>query len=125
MSNPTKALVVEDSYIARHVITHFLKSYDIPSVQAKDGAKGFEILERDPAISFVIIDWSMPGMSGLQFAKKVRSHAKYDRIKLLMVTARDTDESMAAAQINGIDDFITKPIDKEMFARRLQANGLN
>ena len=119
------ALVVDDSQITRRVLKLALKSHRIECCEACDGAEALSILTKNQSIAFVMVDWNMPNLSGYEFLKKVRSISKYDQLKIFVVTASDTIETLERAKAIGADDFLLKPISKSMIATKLSIHGLN
>lgn len=122
---PTKALVVDDSPITRRVVSLVLNQHHISSKEALDGKDALEILSRDNSFNLVLVDWNMPGMNGLEFLATVRKQPRFEHMKLIIVSANDTPEAFEEAQKVGADDFITKPISRDVVARKLRLHGLN
>ncbi|NEQ69590.1 MAG: response regulator [Symploca sp. SIO2D2] len=120
-----KALVVDDSIITRRILTHVLNTHQLPALEADNGIDALNLIEQEHDISLVTIDYSMPQMSGLQLIQRLRSQPQYDRLKLFLVTASDTDDIIKSARDIGADDFIIKPISRTLISNKLKLHGLN
>jgi two-component system, chemotaxis family, chemotaxis protein CheY len=106
-------LVVEDDDGMRQLLCRMLKRMDAAGVVATaSGEQALHQLEsgRNP-VDIVIADWNMPGMSGLELFKRVRS-AK-PRMPFLLVTGRDDAASIVAARTHGIPAYVVKPVSPQ------------
>lgn len=85
-----KILIVDDSITIRRIIANALKTVGYP--ETVDAANGKEALEKLPNsnIDFIITDWNMPEMNGLDFIKEVRANPTYSSLPILMITTRQT-----------------------------------
>ncbi|MBK1878268.1 response regulator [Pelagicoccus mobilis] len=122
---PTKALVVDDSPVTRRIVSIVLNSQNIPCKEALNGREALEILNWDPSFGLVMVDWNMPEMNGMDFLAEVKRQPKFEHIKIIIVTANDTPEAIEEAQKAGADDFIIKPVYRDVVAKKLQLHGLN
>ena len=103
-----KFLVVDDSVTMRRIIINALER--IGYTEAVEAANGHEALGSfDESIGFIITDWNMPTMSGLEFARNVRSTPYGQTIPILMVTTRGAREDIVAAVEAGVNNYILKP----------------
>ena len=94
---------------------------------ACDGREGLDVLIRnDPREPFdvVLVDWEMPRMNGLEFVQAVRRNRDFAGLKLLMVTTLNATERVAEALAAGANDFLMKPVTKDMLADKLQILGV-
>tara|TARA_B110000037_G_scaffold203584_1_gene246785 strand:- start:591 stop:956 length:366 start_codon:yes stop_codon:yes gene_type:complete len=120
-----KALVIDDSPIIRRILSLLLKRHNFHPITASDGVQGLNLLANNNEIRLAMVDWNMPKLNGLEFVTQVRSNPQYKDVKLMMVTARDTVKDIETARSLGVDDFIMKPISKEILAQKLRTHGLN
>jgi two-component system chemotaxis response regulator CheY len=103
-----KFLVVDDSVTMRRIIINALHRIGYnDSVEATDGKDALE--KFDGSIGFVITDWNMPNMSGIEFARAIRSHAVGGTVPILMVTTRGAREDIVSAVEAGVNNYILKP----------------
>ena len=114
-------LVVDDFSTMRRIITNVLRQLGFDNiVEAEDGAKALHILEAE-SVDFVITDWNMPQMSGLDLLKAIRAHddASKKDIPVLMVTAEALQENIVLAAKEGVNNYIIKPFDAKTLANKI------
>jgi phosphoserine phosphatase RsbU/P len=105
-----KILLVDDEPAILSIQSEILSQWGYEVEVAQDGHTAWEKMA-NPEINFVISDWIMPGMSGVDLCRKIRE-AKLDRyIYLLLCTAKDRREDIVEGLDAGADDFLVKPID--------------
>jgi len=115
-----KILVAEDDLISRKLLTTTLKQFG-HEVQAFDnGAEAWAAFDASP-FRVVVSDWLMPDMDGLDFCRKVRQRSvtEYTYFILLTANVQGKDTYMEAMNA-GIDDFLTKPLDRDLIWMRLK-----
>jgi len=88
---------------------------DIIPIHAKDGKQAIEICQERDDIDFVLMDLKMPIMNGYQATKEIKKIKPY--LPVIAQTAYSTTEEKAKALQAGCDDFISKPISKEIFSK--------
>ncbi len=115
-----KILVVEDQRFTRRMLASFLTSAGYAVAEAQDGCAAMEVLAREP-IRFVITDWMMPCMSGLDLIRAIRGRSLDRWVYVILLTARDEKSGIVEALDAGADDFIHKPFDNEELAVRIRA----
>ncbi len=111
-------LLAEDHRPTREALRTLLeqKGYEVTAVS--NGSDAIEVLVRPDGPSIGVIDWMMPGASGLDVCRAVRAAVPMRYVYLIMVTARDGEEDVAQALAVGADDFIRKPCGPaELIAR--------
>ena len=105
-----KFLVVDDSVTMRRIVVNSLKGLGYSEfLEARDGKEALDILNSDNSISFVITDWNMPNVSGLELVKAIRSHAIYSNVPILMVTTRGVKEDIMDALSAKVNNYVVKP----------------
>ena len=120
-----KAMVVDDSRAIRMILTKTLSELGFEVSQAGSGNEALTMLPfpgEQPAL--ILVDWNMPGISGLDFVRQVRSDPGMARVLLVMVTTETEIEQMAAALDAGANEYIMKPFTKEIVADKLRLLGL-
>lgn len=111
------ALVVDDSATMRHVLGAWLSVLGWDVHTAEDGASALEQLSRvGPAL--LVTDNSMPGMTGLELVAHVRA-GDLPTPRILMVSADATVETMTAALLAGVDEYLTKPVTLDCLSDKL------
>jgi len=104
-----KILVVDDHQTMRQIVRRSLGELGFMNVtEAVDGMDALSKLEKDK-FGFIISDWNMPNMMGLDFLKAVRSNESYKGIPFLMVTAEAKKENVFEAAKAGVSQYIVKP----------------
>jgi len=114
-----KALIVDDSNIDRLIYVKMLAGIGIESVQADNGVTAMTVLEADPEITFVLVDWNMPKMSGVELAQNIRLQQKFQSTKIVMITGRVEMLDVNHALEIGVDEYIMKPVSKEILREKL------
>lgn len=106
-----KILVVDDFATMRRIISNVLRQLGFEDiVEAEDGAKALKVLDSEK-IDFVITDWNMPEMSGMDLLKAIRVKSDKDEMPVMMVTAEALQENILAAAQAGVNNYIVKPFD--------------
>jgi two-component system chemotaxis response regulator CheY len=104
-----KILIVDDFSTMRRIIKNLLRDLGFNNtVEADDGLTAWPILEQG-GIDFLVTDWNMPGMQGIDLLKKVRADAKLGSMPVLMVTAETKREQIIEAAQAGVNGYIVKP----------------
>ena len=115
-----KILIAEDDPVTVQILRFTLVHYGHEVVSAADGAEAWEKFDADP-VRVIVSDWMMPGVDGLDLCRKVRSRPKTDYTYFILLTAVNTGrENLRHAMDAGIDDFLTKPLDREAILMRLR-----
>ena len=110
MADPkTKFLVVDDFSTMRRIVRNLLKELGYSNVdEAEDGAMALSKLKNEQ-FDFVISDWNMPVMNGLDMLKSIRADAALAKLPVLMVTAEAKKENIIAAAQAGANGYVVKP----------------
>ncbi|HRN26984.1 MAG: response regulator [Ignavibacteriaceae bacterium] len=105
-----KFLIVDDSQTMRRIVTNSLKNLGYEEfVEAADGKDALIKLAADDTINFVITDWNMPVLSGLELIKAIRSDEKMGKIPVLMVTTRGVKDDIIEALKAKVNNYVVKP----------------
>jgi len=113
-----KVLLVEDDAVSRRIFQRNLTQQGHSVLQACDGVEAWSILQNEP-VRIVVSDWMMPRMDGLQLCRHLRERTDTNYTYFIMLTARQGDENYREAMAAGVDDFLTKPLDREELEIRL------
>jgi two-component system chemotaxis response regulator CheY len=114
MDKHIKIMVVDDFATMRKVIRNLLKQVGYENiVEAEDGVVALRTL-KSQKIDFVISDWNMPNMTGLELLKAVRSDEDLKSTPFLMVTAEALQDNVIAAVKAGVSNYIVKPFTAEV-----------
>lgn len=113
-------LVVDDDRAVREMVRAYLEKLGVGRVhEAGDGDEALIALRRHPLISFVILDWELPGISGLDFVRRIRQDRGFSRTYVMMLTARADEKGMREALEAGIDDYLVKPFPIQKLKAKL------
>ncbi len=109
MSKNLKFLVVDDFSTMRRIVKNLLNDLGYANVtEADDGNTALPILQAG-GIDFLVTDWNMPGMPGLDLLKAVRSDPKLAKLPVLMLTAEAKREQIIEAAQAGVNGYVIKP----------------
>ena len=109
MSSTMKILVVDDFSTMRRLVKNLLHELGYTDVtEADDGNSALPLLKKG-AFEFLITDWNMPGMAGLDLLKAVRADAKLAKLPVLMLTAEAKREQIIEAAQAGVSGYVIKP----------------
>jgi two-component system, chemotaxis family, chemotaxis protein CheY len=119
VSKDMKFLVVDDFSTMRRIVKNLLHDLGYPNVtEADDGKTALPMLQQG-GFDFLISDWNMPGMSGLDLVKAVRSDAKLGKMPVLMLTAEAKREQIIEAAQAGVNGYVIKPFTAETLKEKL------
>ena len=114
-----KFLVVDDFSTMRRIVKNLLHDLGYPNVTEADDGKTALLMLQAGGFDFLISDWNMPGMSGLDLIKAVRSDAKLSKLPVLMLTAEANREQIIEAAQAGVNGYVIKPFTAETLKEKL------
>ncbi len=117
----SRILVVEDELDIQDLIVLHLKRDGFQVEAVADGEQGLHRLRQDPAFDLLVLDWMLPGMSGLDITKALREAAATRETPILMVTARMEATDIVRGLEAGADDYVTKPFEIPVLMARVRA----
>lgn len=119
MASTVRFLVVDDFSTMRRIIKNFLNDLGYNNVQeADDGITALPVLKTGN-IDFLITDWNMPGMQGLDLLKAVRADAKLAKLPVLMLTAEAKRDQIIEAAQAGVNGYVVKPFTSQTLKDKL------
>ncbi len=115
-----KILVVDDQPDVRSLIRDILADAGIHQIfEASDGKDAMQFLDADfDIVDMIICDWNMPGMSGVDFLRQIRT--VFPDMPFLMVTGRCDKDSVIKAKVAGVTAFIKKPFSPDELESKLR-----
>ena len=117
---PATILLVEDEPAIQELIAANLMRAGHHVVRAADAETAQRIV-RDALPDLILLDWMLPGMSGVEFARRLRSEERTRGIPLIMLTARGEEQDKVLGLESGADDYITKPFSPRELVARIKA----
>lgn len=109
MDKNIRILVVDDFSTMRRIIKNLLKDLGFTNIQeADDGNTALPMLVKGD-FDFVVTDWNMPGMQGIDLLRAIRADEKLKHLPVLMVTAEAKKEQIVAAAQAGVNGYVVKP----------------
>jgi two-component system phosphate regulon response regulator PhoB len=112
-----RILLVEDEAPIRDMLKFVLEQSGYETIEAEDYNVALERVV-EPYPDLILLDWMLPGGSGVQLAKKLKQHEYTRDIPIIMLTARGEEEDKVRGLEAGADDYVTKPFSpKELIAR--------
>jgi len=119
-----RALIIDDSKAIRTAIKSHLKALGFETFEAEDGTHAMEQVAEHWPIDVATVDWEMPRTTGVEFIELLRQRPEYEGIKLLMVTTLNSLQQVARALRAGADDYLMKPVTREMIEEKFILMGV-
>ena len=115
-----KILIVDDFSTMRRIIKNLLRDLGFNNTaEADDGSTALPILQAG-GIDFLVTDWNMPGMSGLELLQNVRSDPALAKLPVLMVTAEAKREQIILAAQAGVNGYVVKPFTAAVLKEKIE-----
>lgn len=116
----TRVLIVEDESAVRELLAATLMGAGYDVLEAASAGDAQRIVA-DTSPSLILLDWMLPGMSGLEFAKWLKRDDHLSEIPIIMLTARDEENYKVQGLEAGVDDYVTKPFSTRELLARIKA----
>ncbi len=113
-------LIVEDEADIQELIAYNLEKAGHSAVRAGDAEQALELI-RAELPHLIVIDWMLPGMSGIELARSLRANKRTESIPIIIVTARGSEQDKLAGLEIGADDYMTKPFSPRELNARVKA----
>jgi two-component system chemotaxis response regulator CheY len=115
-----KILVVDDFSTMRRIIKNLLRDLGFTNIsEADDGQTALPMLQNGD-FDFLVTDWNMPGMTGIDLLKAVRADAKLQTMPVLMVTAEAKKDQIVEAAQAGVNGYVVKPFTAETLKEKIE-----
>ena len=115
-----KILVVDDFPTMRRIVKTLMRQNGFTNfIEAEDGQQALRILSSSTDIEFVISDWNMPNMTGIELLKSVRADPKLKHLPFLMITAEAEKENIIEAVKSGVSNYVVKPFTAQTLGEKL------
>lgn len=117
---PVKILIVDDEPAIRQMVCLALTQAGYRCLEASDAAEAQQKIVADMP-DLILLDWMMPGVSGMEYARRLRHDKLTSRIPIVMLTARVEEEDKVRGLDSGADDYVTKPFSPRELLARIKA----
>lgn len=115
-----KILIVDDFSTMRRIIKNLLRDLGFTNTsEADDGKTALPILQGGD-FDFLVTDWNMPGMTGIELLKAVRADAKLSSLPVLMVTAEAKRDQIIEAATAGVNGYVVKPFTAAALKEKIE-----
>lgn len=119
-----KILVIDDMSTMRKIVSKMLESMGFKNIsEADDGATALPMIEKAQAdgepFEFIVSDWNMPTLSGLDLLKKLRADDRFKALPFLMVTAEAEQSNVVIAVKAGVSNFVVKPFSAQVLQEKI------
>lgn len=120
MDKNMKILVVDDFSTMRRIVKNLLRDLGFTNTsEADDGATAWPMLQSSD-YDFVVTDWNMPGMTGIELLQKIRADERLKDIPVLMVTAEAKRDQIVAAAQAGVNGYVVKPFTAAALKEKIE-----
>ena len=113
-------LIVEDEADLRELVRYNLEAEGFRVSMAESGDEAVERI-RDGVPDLILLDWMLPGLSGIELCRRWRSREETARTPIIMITARGEEEERVRGLATGADDYVVKPFSMPELVARIQA----
>ena len=114
-----RILLADDDLLTLRLLEKHIQSWGHHVYSARNGLDAWDIVNSED-FDFVITDWNMPGMDGLELCQRIRNSSFPGYIYLIVVSAKDSSQDIITGLRGGIDDYITKPFDFDELRARIE-----
>ncbi|MCB2186644.1 MAG: response regulator [Deltaproteobacteria bacterium] len=115
-----KILVVDDDPSTRILLDRLLTSWGYETMLSDRGERALELLNDTPDCQLTILDWMMPGLSGLEVCQALRADTRLRHLPVILLTSRNSPEDRDLARQAGVNRFLVKPVDRDELKSSLQ-----
>lgn len=116
-----RILIAEDDPVSRRILQDILEDWQYEVVATSNGNEAWEVLQHEKPPLLAILDWMMPGMSGVEICRRLRDSKKESYVYVLILTAKHEKQDIILAMDAGADDYVSKPFDDQELRVRLRA----
>jgi two-component system, chemotaxis family, chemotaxis protein CheY len=119
-----RALVVDDSSAMRSILRMIFRKAGFEVAEATNGYEALNQLHESAlAVDLAVVDWNMPVMNGYELVSAIRGEARYDKMRIMMVTTESEIHHIQAVLSRGANEYVMKPFTPEIIREKLQLLG--
>ncbi|HET6979130.1 MAG TPA: diguanylate cyclase [Pyrinomonadaceae bacterium] len=116
-----KILIADDDPVSRRILITNLKAWGHEIVSTANGSDALHALQQEDAPILAILDWMMPGLTGVEICRRLRTEGNETPIYIILLTSLNCKENLLEGLEAGADDYLTKPFDRHELRMRVQA----
>lgn len=117
-----RVLIADDDRPSRRMLSRLLEKESYEVLEAEDGAEAWEVITRErDRLRLVVVDWMMPGLTGLELLRKIRSADFSHYVYTILLTSRSDQADRNSGLAEGADDYVVKPFDSAEFKHRVRS----
>lgn len=122
MAGPTpKVLLIEDEASQRALLSYNLQAEGFAVVEAGDGEEGLLLVEEE-APDLILLDWMLPGLSGIEVCRRLKTRTETRAVPIIMLSARSEEVDRVRGLETGADDYMVKPYSLAELMARVRAH---
>ncbi|THB66627.1 MAG: response regulator [Desulfovibrio sp.] len=114
-------LVVDDSVAMRRIISRTVRDMGAETVHEAGSANAALAILESERVDFIVSDWNMPGMNGIDFLVHIRQSPQHKHLPFLMVSAEAKMDNLIDAIKSGVSNYLTKPFTPDILQRKIRA----
>ena len=114
-----KIFVADDDSVYGATVAHLLERSGHRAIVVDNGEEAWRLMKGAEAPMVAILDWKMPGMTGVEICRKIRARDEFQPY-IIMLTAHDEKDLMVAGFMAGADDYMVKPVDTDELCARIR-----
>jgi two-component system, chemotaxis family, chemotaxis protein CheY len=118
-----KCLLVDDSEVVRKISRKIMEGFNFEIAEAANGKEALEQVKKQMP-DFILLDWNMPIMDGMEFLQMFRQDKTSSNTKVMFCTTENDMSRITAAMQHGADEYVMKPFDKDIIKFKLQQLGI-
>ncbi len=115
-----KILIAEDESTSRSLLEAILRKWGYDVVATSNGQEAWEVMQGENPPLLAIIDWMMPGMTGVELCRKMRESVNLASTYLILLTSKPDKDGVVIGLESGANDYVRKPFDREEMHARIQ-----
>ncbi|MEQ6886915.1 chemotaxis response regulator CheY [Salicola sp. Rm-C-2C1-2] len=120
MDKNMKILVVDDFSTMRRIVRNLLRDLGFNNIEEADDGNSALPMLRNGKFDFLITDWNMPGMSGMELLQAIRADENLKNLPILMVTAEAKRDQIVAAAQAGVNGYVVKPFTAAVLKDKIE-----
>lgn len=120
MDKNMKILIVDDFSTMRRIIKNLLRDLGFTNTQEADDGQTALPLLKNGDFDFLVTDWNMPGMTGIELLRQVRADERLSALPVLMVTAEAKREQIVEAAQCGVNGYVVKPFTAAALKEKIE-----